>query len=449
MKNRIKLLLLLILTSQVLFGQKTYNGDFNTAHLRGTAIYDYTEDSNGSRIFSGTFKFYTPNKSVNITGNYKNNLKHGLWNISFNNYIDSWRQCIIDANVSGNYNNGNLEGNWTLSRKIYNNYNKELWFEESSTVTIKDGHLVGSFLYEIDIKRPSDTRKPMEGKNIIKGNFDGNGYIDGEWKVDYYENGILFSQTKIYKNGMLITVKNKNNSTGDITIIYDNTELYNKFFANYDSKENSAKIDNRYYCLVEGNDMQSHGYSIKESTSIWLNDTYPLYDYTAYQSEVERGNNNAKAIYFERKIVIDEKREKMIAEKEAAEREERKYQEAAKQRETEKQIGNMRFTIRTTHEQIAKLYVKMAAYYDLLKSYGNTDVAKKPTLFSAYFSVYSKYFNYMNNVSHYPDNGDTQLLSDIISMQNNMIKWINEDTTEIEKQIKGITDPEELLKILK
>ena len=93
MTIRVRLLLLLILTSQVLFGQKTYNGDFNTKNLRGNATYDYIEDSDGNRIYSGAFKFYTSNKSVNISGNYKNNLKQGLWNVSFNNYDDDNKRC--------------------------------------------------------------------------------------------------------------------------------------------------------------------------------------------------------------------------------------------------------------------------------------------------------------------------------------------------------------------
>lgn len=359
--NRSKILglILIIASGQFTFGQtKVYNGTFNSLNFQGTSSYHYMEQPD-KRIFSGPFTFKTANNAVNISGNFQNDAKTGLWKFVFTNVsnTDLIMKYVITANVTGNFDNGNLDGIWNLSRtkvisfsssgisSYYQNslnalsylfdgntvdFKKSTTVTEKSTTTFKDNHFSGSFSYSVN-----------GGKSIVKGQFNEQGYFEGSWTVNYYQDGILHFQTRNYQNGVLVTIKNKDNSTGEVVTFYDKTVEVNEFFQNYNHSENVSKIDNTYYTLIEGKTQESSITFLEDAIDIWYNNT--SLGKSAYLFEIERGTNKLST-YPERKITINEDRteklrqeEEKIADeikrKQEAEEEEKRQIELAKKRQ--------------------------------------------------------------------------------------------------------------------
>lgn len=351
-------LILTITTGQLAFGQtKVYNGSFNSSNFQGNATYNYTEQPD-KRIFSGPFTFKTANNAVNISGSFQNDMKNGLWKFVLTNvsYTDLVMKYVITANVTGNFVNGNLDGIWNLSRtkvisfsssgisSYYQNslnalsylfdgntvdFKKSTTVTEKSTATFKDNHFSGSFSYSVN-----------GGKSIVKGQFNEQGYFEGSWTVNYYQDGILHFQTRNYQNGVLVTIKNKDNSTGEVVTVYDKTVEVNEFFQNYSHSENVSKIDKTYYTLAEGKTQESSITFLEDVIEIWYNNT--SLGKSAYLFEIERGTNKL-TIYPERKIVIDEDRtEKLRQEEEEIANEIRRKQEAEEEEKRQIELTKKR-----------------------------------------------------------------------------------------------------------
>ncbi len=122
MTKKLSPLLLIIFSFFVTSAQslKTYNGAFETRNLIGNAAYQYFENDQGGRTFDGSFKFSKTNNSVNIDGQFKNNLKSGLWKFKFTNYLSSDLMLKYDINSTsiGSYLDGKLNGKWNLQRTM-------------------------------------------------------------------------------------------------------------------------------------------------------------------------------------------------------------------------------------------------------------------------------------------------------------------------------------------
>lgn len=355
-KNLLFGLILTITTGQLTMGQtKVYNGSFKSSNFQGNATYNYTEQPD-KRIFSGPFTFKTENNSVSIFGNYLNDLKNGVWKCVLTNVAntDIVMKYVISANVSGSFKNGNIDGSWNLSRNkvisfsrsgisnYYQNslnalsylfdgktvdYNKSTTVTEKSTANFNDNHFSGSFSYSVN-----------GGKSIVKGQFNKQGYFDSIWTVNYFQDGILHLQTRTYLNGVLLSIKNKDNSTGEVTTVYDKTIEVNEFFQNYNPSENLSKIEETYYKLTEGKTTERNITFLEDAISIWYNNS--SLSKSAYIFEIERGSNKL-ATYPEREITIDnEKTEEAINEKERIAEEQRALEEVKV--EKERKIENER-----------------------------------------------------------------------------------------------------------
>ena len=348
--------LMLLLTAGLFFGQtpKTYNGNFNSTNFRGTSSYQYYEDNSQQRIFNGSFSFTTPANSVNIYGTFQNDLKNGQWKFIMTNVAntDLLMNYKITANVTGAFDKGNLNGAWTLSRtKIITFSNsgissyyqlqlnalsylfdgKTVDFKKSSTATetsnanFKNNHFTGTFNYSVN-----------GGKSKVSGQFDDNGYFNGSWTITYYQDGILHFQTREYKNGVLLNIKNKDNSTGEVSTIYNSVEIggqesvsVNDFFQNYNEVQNSSKVGNNYLKLSEGKSTKGDVPFLENAIAIWYNNSSLVN--SSYAFEIERGGN-MMTVYPEKIIIIDkEKTEKEKYEKEQKENEKKKLEEAQKE----------------------------------------------------------------------------------------------------------------------
>ena len=368
MKKR--LLIALVLTTivgQLIFGQvKNYNGAFNSLNFHGIASYNYLDQSN-KRAFSGPFSFTSEDNRVNIKGNYQNDLKHGIWYFDLSNVVHSELiiKYSITSNISGAFNKGNVDGPWTLSRSkvisfsstgissYYQNSLKALSFlfdnktidlnksktvTEKSTVNFKDNHFFGSFLYNIN-----------NGNSLVKGQYNEMGYFEGIWTVDYFMDGILHIQTRTYKNGVLLKVKNNNTSTGKNEIIYDNTDEVNEFFNNFNSSENASKINDVYYKLIESKTSYVNLQLFEDAIDIWYNNTSLAN--SACLFEIERGTNKL-SVYPGRIIIIDRNRTEKLKQEEENKKEELR----AKQKEKKKiELDQQRQEIKRIEEEEKKI----------------------------------------------------------------------------------------------
>lgn len=363
-------LIILSMTVQLTFSQsKTYNGSYKSSNFQGSATYSYTEQED-KRNFNGPFVFKTANNTVNISGSYLNDLKSGTWRFVLSNVAntDFLFRYLVSANVLGSFKEGNIDGNWNLTRtKVISFSNNGISQEyqrnlnavsylfngksidtkktttviEKSTANFRNNHFFGSFSYNIN-----------EGKSIVTGQFNENGYFDGIWTINYFENGILHFQTRAYSNGVLLTIKNKDNSTGSVTTIYDKTVKVNEFFQNYNSSENFSKIGNDFYKLTDSQTSENSIRFLEDAISIWYNNT--SLSKSAYTFEIERGTNKLSA-YPERKIIVDNVRnekakieaekiaEELRLKKEAEEEEKRLIQITKDNQEREKRYAQEKF----------------------------------------------------------------------------------------------------------
>lgn len=350
-KTTIKLLTitLIMTTGLIVQGQapKTYNGNFNSINFQGTASYSYYEDNSEQRIFNGPFSFKAPKAGASVSGSYSDNLKNGNWKIVLTNVPNTEliMKYSITATVSGSYDKGNLNGMWTLSRTkiisfsesgISNYYKaqisafsylfdeKKIDFSksssatETSTVNFSNNKFAGNFIYSVN-----------KGKSIVKGQFNENGYFNGAWSITYYQDGVLISQTKTYLNGLLLTVKSKDNSTGEITTIYDKSKEVNEFLQNYNEKGNYSKVGDSYLKLAETNTLSDNDKFVGDAISMWFNSK--SLSKSSYLFEIERGAN-LLTVFPERIIVTNDEKNQ---EQEQLAEDAKRIEEAKKNQERE------------------------------------------------------------------------------------------------------------------
>lgn len=347
---------------------KIYNGVFKTNSFNGNASYQYFDNSEGERTFEGPFKFTATNNLVSISGKYQNNLKNGLWKYTLNNYLysDLMLNYNINSTSTGNYSNGKLEGGWNLQRtktvssssngisQYYRSqlnslsyllegknidFSKKQTIVENSLANFSDNHFVGNFVYSVN-----------NGKSKVTGQFDNRGLMQGLWVVTYFSNGIPVEEKSTYLNGVLLTIKRRDNSTGDLTVAYDNEAEVKEFFQNYNSQENSSYVKETFYAL-ESVKPNSDGTVIDNALSIWLNNT--SLSKSSYTFEVKQGLI-AITDFPQKKIVIDnEKNQKKQRDDEAKAEELEKKKEAEAEEKRQIQIAkeNQERKIRYEQEQ--------------------------------------------------------------------------------------------------
>lgn len=191
--------------------KKTYNGVFEN----GKAIYQYFENNDLERIFDGSFSYTASinsirnkkigieNDSYLIEGQYKNNLKNGIWSEKKTYSLDENGNNYLTNNFSGNYENGLKVGKWTYNSK-----------------GVKD-----SKIYE-------KTTDFNYNKNILIGKIFSEGHIDGNINNDGIFQGIwnIKTQGKEYiaefTNGIFIKLIVRKIENGDILFKYLVSDYY-------------------------------------------------------------------------------------------------------------------------------------------------------------------------------------------------------------------------------
>lgn len=353
-KVRIVVPIVTLACQTFVYGQvkQTYNGTYNSSNFHGVAVYQYSEDNSQQRIFDGTFAFDSKalNSSVSISGSYRNNQKHGQWKTKLTNvaHSDIVMKYVITATATGVFKDGNLDGPWSLNRTKVVSFSKsgistyyqaninalsylfdgkKLDFSKSSTVSevakvnFKDNHFAGDFSYNV-------------GSNSkVTGQFDQDGYFNGVWTISYFDNGILYTELRNYLNGVLLTTKTKDNSTGDIRTVYDKTTEVTEFFQNYNKDQNSSKKGEQYLKLSSNNSISGERRFLSDAIAIWYNNS--SLDLSAYNFEIAKGINKM-SIFPERTIVTDDTKmneARKVAEENERIENEKKRQEAEAERE--------------------------------------------------------------------------------------------------------------------
>ena len=203
MKRIIISTLLLMLMTQVSIGQtlKTYSGLYEG----GQATYTYYEDENGGRVKHGKFTYNKSDKGVGV--------ERGM-NIPYTKILSA----------SGNYKNGVKDGTWTYEDKTEGGKIKFAGF--SAIINYVNGRMEGTLVHEGAMFQMKNNRitgpvkKTERTQNqdwTISGQFDDDGFPDGNWKKDYKLNGNPYVDTEKYVHGLLVAKQTQNVSTGKIT----------------------------------------------------------------------------------------------------------------------------------------------------------------------------------------------------------------------------------------
>ena len=172
---------------------KTYNGKFKN----GNANYEYYELESKQEIFSGKFN-YSIDKKHYEKGTFVNNSKTGFWQYFHKNEH-------VTVEIFGNYKN-NLKNDKWLFRLTENDLKKEY------SINFKNDTIIGEIEFD-----------------GLKGTFNENGEFVDDWKIDddktvykakFIEN-ILTSLEYKYKNGSLLGIYSPNIYKLDFQAILD------------------------------------------------------------------------------------------------------------------------------------------------------------------------------------------------------------------------------------
>lgn len=180
--------------------RKTYRGEYQGFRTQGEATYQYFENADFERIYDGPFRYNSTDQnygiSILISGSYKNNLKNGLWSYKLSQLKPRGEVKSLSTSLTGEYQNGNMIKKWSLMRTTiftspyyYNDPNSNI-INEKSFCTISNGRFIGPFEFTMRNQK-------------IKGSFDSNGFLDGEWRINFYFPGDPpFEEIRNYKNGI-------------------------------------------------------------------------------------------------------------------------------------------------------------------------------------------------------------------------------------------------------
>ena len=166
---------------------KIYSGKYR----EGTATYSYKDNPAGGRIYEGSFVYTTPYRK--ITGQFKNNKKDGQW--IYKGYKKSLKLSYKDGVLDGMYQfiNGGDNACTLL-------------------LTIKDGKFVGSVK---GVKKCYTWNGSFRYWGSFSGQFDENGYMDGNWTFEDDDSVYVFHAT--YEHGVCQKCYREDITTGDIT----------------------------------------------------------------------------------------------------------------------------------------------------------------------------------------------------------------------------------------
>lgn len=207
---------------------KTYKGNYED----GFATYQYFENAEYERILNGSFSYTTEDynhtrnyngeltQKQNINGQFKNNLKNGIWEVKQENdeFLNGKSRQIKSTQI-GNYKNGLRDGLW--SYKVIVEMNKKIE-TTSLSFNFNNNTLVG----DINL-------------DWAKGTLDNQGNFVGGWNLKI--EGIEYIAD--FQNNILTKLIVRNISDGNIKLKYENLNI-SSFLT-----DSIATIDGTQYIL--------------------------------------------------------------------------------------------------------------------------------------------------------------------------------------------------------
>lgn len=185
---------------------KIYFGKYR----EGTATYSYKDNPAGGRTYEGSFVYTTPYSK--ITGQFKNNKKDGQW--IYKGYKKSLKLSYKDGVLDGMY------------QFINGGDNACTLF-----LTIKDGKFVGSAK---GVKNHY-TWGALRYRGSFSGQFDENGYMDGNWTFEDDDSVYVFHAT--YEHGVCQKCYREDITTGDIAQGKVEIDLHSIIINNFETIE--------------------------------------------------------------------------------------------------------------------------------------------------------------------------------------------------------------------
>ncbi|TVQ76122.1 MAG: hypothetical protein EA358_10135 [Flavobacteriales bacterium] len=193
-----------------------FNGDYTIMDtVKGRAIYAYYAISDDSIQFQGSFRFNSDLllkeeamrvSNVEIQGNFSRGIKRGKWEYEQSVYdvtLLGIKNLRVESELNGeqfrvlgNYRNGRPHGTWQTQRSRIE-ASKAVGKSVTSSLSFQDGVATGNYEYERDI----DGRKVT-----VKGSFDDNGFMNGEWNLQYFNEGLEFIENRNYTKGFLTDI---------------------------------------------------------------------------------------------------------------------------------------------------------------------------------------------------------------------------------------------------
>lgn len=206
------LLITLSTYSQVL---KTYSGQYNINKtigkipfnlVKGNAKYTYFENKDYERILSGNFIYngsysnYGNKMNINSTGNFKDNLKNGIWQSKI---VMSIGKETGNFNVLLNYSKGIPNGLWKYDYLV-----KGVIKSDNAVLTFTNNTIVGKF-----------TIRNVGQQVEIFGQNDNNGFLTGKIIVNALDTNEELIMD--FEDGFKIKHIMRNKSTGDVSNKYN------------------------------------------------------------------------------------------------------------------------------------------------------------------------------------------------------------------------------------
>ena len=245
MKHFVFLILSIISFSAFTQSVKQYSGEFtppmpryqygvNYAHQhKGKASYSYYEDKEERRVFHGPFSFNAkfPEKSSNanktytiqVKGQYENDLMVGKWTIIEDNPFEKWNYTI---EFSDGYPNGVAKGSHSWREST-----TQPWTSTGFELTFKAGRIIA--FKDIIF-------------NGLSGQFDTDGNPVGTWEYNY--NGVNMRQE--FKSGLMTSSRFKRLSDGQVNKLSDFEYISpDTFFDNEYNNSGYAKVGQYWYKL--------------------------------------------------------------------------------------------------------------------------------------------------------------------------------------------------------
>jgi hypothetical protein len=417
---------------------KTFSGDYPLSGdffwVKGKANYAYTEKADYTKVKNGAFSFSADMNGTefgqssrarfveSVKGQYKNNLKDGLWTHIITMTNIEQQNATITTTV--NYKDGIPNGAWKMTVTD----NKTFAVNESISLNFKNGVITGAY----------NANESSRGITI-NGACDENGFFHGKQSDVEYGTETITE----YTHGKQTLSLNRNVQSGEVsnrkTTDAADLEMTDKITAlaktNPDAlADQSFGVDDLYDKELDKYFGQKFVFGLQINdfpgdAMYNTNNSYRFdwkgFRYLTLYKQLTRAEIAAKEA---EKAKAEAERQAKLAIERAAD-------------ELKEQVNNLKYENNAKRDELIKKY----SFGTTLPSAENP-VARKTPIFKAFIAIETLY-NEKENASK--DNSEKlKNLESVNKLYNRTIELLNVDTKEMEKLLKKTTDNAEREKLM-